>query len=154
MILVKELHLASSPFARLLLLLLIAILQIGCGGGPKRLPVSGSVSVDGKPAVGATLLFHPVDSKQISIGSGNADKDGKFSIVSDSEVGLVAGTYVVTATWPDPAVQPTPAQKMTGMFDVGPDLLKGRYESKDKSSLKLEITNTTKELPPFELKSK
>jgi hypothetical protein len=138
---------------RIAMLALLVLLCPGCGG-PKRIPVTGSITVDGKPAVGATLLFHPVEASQTSIGSGNADADGKFSIVSDAEKGLVAGSYIVTVTWPDPAVQPTAAQKMTGMFDVGPDLLKGRFETKEKSSLKADITNTTKELPPFVLKSK
>jgi predicted small lipoprotein YifL len=44
------------------LLASIAIALTGCGsGGPTLLPVTGSVTVDGKPANGATLIFHPTD---------------------------------------------------------------------------------------------
>ncbi len=68
--------------------------------------------------------------------------------------GIPAGTYQVTIRWPDPKVKPTDAQKMTGMFNDPPDLLKGKYENKAKSGLKAEITSSTTDLPAFELTTK
>ncbi|MEQ1828675.1 MAG: hypothetical protein ABL921_22120 [Pirellula sp.] len=144
---------ATHKFVSVAFLLMI-VFVIGCGGGKKRVPVAGSITVDGKPADGATLLFHPIDSKDAPIGSGSADQNGKFSVVSDLKDGLMAGSYKVSVVWPDPAVKPTAAQKMTGLFDPGPDLLKGRFDSQAKTTLKVDITSSTKELPPFELKTK
>ena len=46
----------------LALLASIGIALTGCGsGGPTLLPVSGSLTVDGKPANGAPLIVHPTD---------------------------------------------------------------------------------------------
>ena len=124
----------------------------GCGGGTKVVQVSGSVSVDGKPADGAALLFFPAGDG--SVASATCNAEGKYKLFCDGEPGIPQGSYSVAIRWPDPAVKPTPAQKMTGMFEEGPDLLKGKYESKQKTTLKADITASTSELPLFDLKSK
>lgn len=124
----------------------------GCGGGNKLVQVSGSVAVDGKPAEGAALLFFPSGDGPVATASCNAD--GKYKIVCDGEQGIPQGSYSVAIRWPDPTVKPTAAQKMTGMFDEGPDLLKGKYDSKQKTTLKADITANTTELALFDLKSK
>ena len=50
---------SSKPlFAQCLAIALIA----GCGG-PGQNNVSGKLTVDGAPAVGAVLLFHPIENK-------------------------------------------------------------------------------------------
>jgi hypothetical protein len=116
--------------------------------------VTGSLVVDGKPADGATLLFHPQDATGGSLATATTDASGNFSLVSDLAQGVVPGKYKVCVIWPDPAVQPTPAQKMTGMFDAGPDLLKGRYDMPDKSTLVIEISSGTEKLDPIELSTK
>jgi hypothetical protein len=53
--------------------------------------------------------------------------------------------------WPDPSVQPTPAQKLQGLGDPGPDLLAGKYAKKGATGLKADITSSTKDLPPLQL---
>ena len=114
--------------------------------------VSGSVAVDGKPAEGASLLFFP--SGDGTVASATCNAEGKYKIVSDGEPGISQGSYSVAIQWPDPSIKPTPAQKMMGTFDGGPDLLKGKYDSKLKTTLKAEITASTTELALFDLKSK
>jgi hypothetical protein len=149
----KFLH-AQPPgiSARVRVLIASLLLTWGCGG-PKLVQIRGRVLVDGIPAEGAQLLFHPNDPAG-KIASGVADKDGAFTLVSDMDAGVMPGKYTVTVNWPDPAVKPTESQKMMGTFDGGPDLLKGKYVMKDKSGLSAEITASTKELPAFDLKRK
>ncbi len=106
--------------------------------------------VKGKPAEGAVLMFFPSDPK-ITTASAVAETDGTFKVFSDGEAGLVVGKYQVTISWPDPTKKPTQAQMMMGTGELGPDLLKGKYSSKDTSTLSVEITPTSKTLPPFEL---
>ncbi|MFN9347008.1 MAG: hypothetical protein ACK6DQ_10460, partial [Planctomycetota bacterium] len=55
-----------SPFSTITLLLVVfTTTAIGCGkAGPALVPVTGSVTVDGKPANGATVIFHPTDKEQ------------------------------------------------------------------------------------------
>jgi hypothetical protein len=125
---------------------------VGCGkAGPSLVPVKGSVTVDGKPADGAVLIFHPTGGKG-TIASAAADSNGAFSITSNGAPGVVTGSYKVTATWPDPAKKP----KVTlgASPEDAPDLLEGRYVSVDKSPTTVEITAATKELPPIELSTK
>ncbi|MCY2985424.1 MAG: carboxypeptidase-like regulatory domain-containing protein [Planctomycetota bacterium] len=123
----------------------------GCGGSNKMVQVSGSVAVDGKPADGAALLFFPSGDGPVATATCNAE--GKYKLVCEGEPGIPKGSYSVAIRWPDPSVKPTAAQKMTGLFNEGPDLLKGKYESKQKTTLKAEITASTTELVLFDLKS-
>jgi hypothetical protein len=125
----------------------------GCDGGPRLVPVSGSITVDGQPAEGAILIFHPSDPSTQMLATGSTRSDGRFDLVSNTKPGIVPGTYKVTVVWPDPKIKPTDAQRMTGMFEEGPDLLKGRYETPAKSVLSVEITEASDVLPPFVLRS-
>jgi hypothetical protein len=127
------------------------LLSAGCGG-PTLPQVTGKVMVDGNPAEGAVLLFHPIGPG--TTGSAVADSNGLFSIISDMNPGIPPGRYQVAVTWPDPSVKTSEKDLMMGNFQTGPDLLKGRYESKDKSGISIEVEATTKELPPIELKTK
>lgn len=131
-------------------LLLASILMAGCSSSPKLIPVAGSVTVKGKPAEGAIVMFHPADPT-MATASAIAEADGTFKLVSNSEPGLLAGKYQVTVMWPDATKKPTQAQIMMGTAEPGPDLLKGKYSSKGVTTLTAEITSTTKTLPPFDL---
>lgn len=65
----------------------------GCGGdGLPREPVSGSISVDGKPLKSGMVMFTPTDASMPTQGNGNIT-DGKYSIPRSA--GLVPGTYKV-----------------------------------------------------------
>lgn len=128
-----------------------SIIVAGCDSGPRLIPVTGSVTVDGTPAEGATLIFHPADTESQSLATANVGADGKFSTISDLKPGINAGNYKVTIVWPDPSIKPTEAQKMTGMFGDAPDLLNGRFDTPAKTNLSANITDATTELPAFEL---
>jgi len=142
----------SLPFRLVPVVAILAAALVGCGkAGPSLVPVKGTITVDGQPAEGAVLIFHPAGGKG-SIASAAADTNGAFVITSNGTAGVVAGSYKVTATWPDPAKKP----KVTlgSSPEDAPDLLEGRYVSVDKSPTTVEITAATKELPPIALTTK
>lgn len=95
-------------------------------------------------------MFHAENPEQ-STATGVVDAKGGFSLVSGMDAGIAPGKYIVTVTWPDPSKEPTQAQIMMGTDEPGPDLLKGKYSSKAKTSLTAEIDDTTTTLPPFAL---
>ena len=147
----------SASRVRLCWLALIcanSLALIGCGKGSGLVPVTGKITVDGKPAEGAVLLFHPTSSENTSIASAVAKEDGSFAPVTNSEPGIVAGSYKVSITWPDPKVKPSERELMMGTAEPGPDLLKGRYQTKEKSDVTVDVAGDTKELPSIDLKSK
>ena len=113
--------------------------------------VSGTIMVDGKPADGAVLLFHP-KSGEGPVASAVADATGRFSPVTDLKPGIAPGSYQVTATWPDPS-QRDKKVSMGETPDI-PDLLKSQYVSRDRTTLSAEITPDSKDLAPFELTTK
>jgi hypothetical protein len=128
----------------------------GCGGGTSLVKVTGSVTVDGQPADGAVLLFHPESDTLGSVSSAVADASGTFSPVTDGEPGIPAGTYRVTVSWPDPAMRREASAMQFGFGEERdpPDLLKGRYIAKDRSQLTVVIDRSTSQLDAFELSTR
>ena len=78
-----------SPFV----LLAFAVL-IGCGDGrPTRVPVSGTVTIDGEPLKQGYLRFVPPNDRP---SSGEIDEQGRFTLTCfDEEDGAVLGTHKV-----------------------------------------------------------
>jgi hypothetical protein len=58
--------------------LLAALLAAGCSGGTKMADVTGTVTVDGKPAEQGSISFIPVDGKTPTAG-GEIRAGGKYS---------------------------------------------------------------------------
>lgn len=126
----------------------------GCNNGPTLVQVQGKILVDGKPANGAVLLFHPDGGPAKSVSSAQALEDGTFTLVTDTKPGIPAGNYIVTLTWPDPSHKVSDREKMMGMGEPGKDLLDGKYVTKDRSGIKVEVAAGATTLPPIEVKSK
>lgn len=133
---------------------LFSFVLVGCDSRPTLYPVKGTVSVDGKPASGASLLFHPTSIDNKSVSSAMAKEDGSFEIVTDSMPGISEGEYIVTLTWPDPAHKPSEQDLMMGLAEPGKDLLNGAYVMRDKSQIRIQISSTTTQLPAIELKTR
>jgi hypothetical protein len=143
----------NMPRSIALLLTFAAGLAIaGCspGGPPKKVcyPVKGELTVGGKPAEGATVMFQPqeADSTDWSAGYPRATvgADGKFEVSTYGENdGAPAGDYVILVTWP----APNPADEEAS----GPDRLGGRYVEPAKSKLTAKIEPRPNELPPIKL---
>ena len=86
--------------------LVSAVALCGCFGGappkPKTVPVSGSVSYNGQPVVGATVTFLCDDAPRPARGV--TDKDGKFQLSTfEINEGAVIGEHKITVVKDDPA---------------------------------------------------
>jgi hypothetical protein len=105
----------------------------GCGESDVRLetfPVTGSLNVDGKPAPGATLVFHPVKVEGDTLGAApnaRVKDDGSFSVSSyGANDGAPAGEYTVTVSW----------YKVNEEGGPGPNILPSLYASPTTSPIK------------------
>lgn len=70
------------------------VLALGCADGPKRRPVSGTVTLGGKPVPVGEIVFEPDSSKGTSApGSVALIKDGHY--VTQPNLGVVEGSYII-----------------------------------------------------------
>lgn len=78
----------------LVCLLAVALLS-GCGDGrPRRVPVSGRVTIDGKPIPCGTIRFIPKDARP---AMGQIGQDGRYSMSTfEKGDGVVVGPCTVT----------------------------------------------------------
>jgi hypothetical protein len=67
----------------------------GCGEGPKLVPVTGVVTLDGKPLTEAGILFAPAEAGLLP-ASGQTDAQGRFQLTTLNRPGATAGSYRVT----------------------------------------------------------
>lgn len=68
----------------------------GCGGGNRPVPVSGTVTIDGKPLTDGYIWVMPSDAR--AAGS-KIDAQGRFQLTTHEEGdGCVKGTHKVTVT--------------------------------------------------------
>lgn len=75
---------------------LLLIISAGCGSsGPALYNVSGTVTYEGKPVEGASILFTPQQGRP---SMGATDASGKYTISTNGKPGVGAGTYTVTIT--------------------------------------------------------
>jgi len=83
---------------RSLCVLSMTLMLSGCGGSsdaPDLGRVSGTVTVDGKPASGVTVLFTPADGGRSS--TGQTDDSGHYELIySSSEMGAKVGSHTVS----------------------------------------------------------
>jgi hypothetical protein len=124
---------------------LACLAAMSCGGGgPKLHPVKGSVLFQEKPAVGATVVFQPVNSTADSLmSSGVVGQDGTFTLSTPPHgPGAPTGDYVVLVT-----LFPPNAREMRDP----PSLLPPRYGSPTESPLRATVSPGTNQLEPFRL---
>lgn len=83
---------------RIPLVALLILAATGCSGG--IVPVSGVVTLDGKPVEGASVNFTPEKPESAGAGGayGKTDSQGRYSLktVIGDKPGTVAGKYKVT----------------------------------------------------------
>lgn len=100
--------------------LVVCSMILGCGSSgedveanrPKRIAVSGTVTLGGMPVEGATVSLHPAGDGKGALGI--TDSAGKFTLGTfDKNDGAVAGDYKVTITKLESAssgTQPAPGE--------------------------------------------
>lgn len=76
--------------SRLSGVILIGLLCLGCGSSDPRLPISGSVQLDGQPLAAGTIEFSPVGPGG---QAGGSITEGRFAILASR--GLPPGNYLV-----------------------------------------------------------
>ncbi|WP_146677094.1 hypothetical protein [Pirellula sp. SH-Sr6A] len=148
---------AGAKRVSLAFLILGLVAFTGCGsGGPSLVKAKGKVMVDGNPAPGAIVLLHPEPSTNSAVANGVTDANGVFAPLTGTEEGIAEGTYRVTVVWPDPKMSGGEGTLQFGASQSKdpPDLLKGRYVSRDKSKLSVTVSRSSPELPPLELTTK
>ena len=78
----------------LVALLLLACLA-GCGSHPRRVPVSGLVTIQGDPLRWGVILLDPIDGGPPAVGE--MQRDGTFRLTTFREFdGAIPGTYRVS----------------------------------------------------------
>lgn len=147
---------ARLRLGRIWLLLFLAAIA-GCGPSEPKLkpvfPVRGSIFVNGKPASGAVVMFHPLPlptGKTHALTSrGTVNSDGDFTLTTyNTDDGAPEGDYAVAVYWPG---------KRTGKgddesSDLPPDRLGLRYSNPATSSLKYRVAAPETKLERFNLK--
>jgi hypothetical protein len=132
---------------------LAALCCCSCGG-KKFYPVRGSVTVNGQPAAGVSVVFALVgdpDAKPLQ-PSAIVGPDGTFElktfVVQDRTLkeGAPAGQYQVSCVW-----YPPDLQKYLNAGAPLPDRLHGKYADPTTSGLTAEVREGPTDLPPFAL---
>lgn len=78
-----------------ILALMLLVGALGCGGG--LVPVTGVVTLDGRPVGGAMVLFVPEDHRG-QPAQGVTAVDGTFTLSTRMKQGAAAGDYKVLVT--------------------------------------------------------
>lgn len=94
-------------YKSLVVVLLIGMLS-GCDGKKQVAPVSGTVTLDGKPLVGTLVTFQPIGSGKVDdeVGEGSfakTDENGKFTLKftgPGDRLGAVVGNHRVMIAMP------------------------------------------------------
>lgn len=91
----------STNLRRFRIALIFAVLLLtaaGCGGEPTLYPVTGGVTLGGKPYERLIVYFRPINSKvnTYNMGVGETDDQGNLLLRSTAGNGLAAGKYRVS----------------------------------------------------------
>jgi hypothetical protein len=134
---------------RLAVMTCLCLALAGCGSKNSSFnPTTGEVFVDGRPATGATVIFHPQgqpDAK--SYPSAVVGPDGRYTLTTlKKDDGAPEGEYAVTVVWPGP--KPEGAEK----DDEAPDRLGGAYANPAGSTLKAHVKKGKNQVPRFDLR--
>lgn len=79
----------------------VAALVIGCGeSGPKLVPVTGTVTHNGKPLEGAAVSFFPdlSTNKEARAGEDVTGPSGNYKVMTKGRSGLAPGKYHVVVS--------------------------------------------------------
>ncbi len=127
---------------------LLFFLVAGCGGGrgdanlPKLVPVSGTVTLDGKPLSGATVSFLPVGATRGRTCYGATDAEGRYELMLDEEhKGAPEGEFAVLCNkWimPDGSDYPRDTD-VSPLESNAKELLPPRYSLDGTSELKATV---------------
>jgi hypothetical protein len=114
---------------------------IGCGGGPKLVKASGTVTYKGKPIPGADIIMMSDASSSPSIA--RTDDQGRFTVTTDGKPGALVGSYrvAITAARNKKEVSPGAALSMTSEQIAAnrEDLIPIKYNNFESSGLTADV---------------
>jgi hypothetical protein len=145
----------APPLTRWLPVLVIA-LCCSCNSSRRLYPVHGYVLVNGEPAEGARIMFHPVDDAPGPVAilrpSAPVEADGSFRLGSyKPKDGAPVGEYLITIDWLPPGFTREQAREYEAK-QINPDKLAGRYAKAKTSGLRATVKEGSNELEAFQLK--
>jgi hypothetical protein len=126
----------------------------GCSRSADRpVPVSGRVLVDGKPAVGATVVFHPQGQTTAAKPVGTVDANGEFRLTTAAaNDGAAPGDYKVTVAW----YVSTPPRKRAAEGDEPPprNQLPEKFTKPEATPLRVAVSREQTEPVTIEIRRK
>lgn len=115
-------------YVRVGVLLGLVVLVVGCGRGPKLVPVTGSVKLDGKPLADASVYFRFTDYPRPAVGG--TDESGNFTLSYLNRKGAPIGSCTIVIR----------KQGKVAGEEGQRELIPGRYNSN--SQQKYEVTKS------------
>lgn len=84
-----------QPSIAVTYLAFVLVVSVGCNDGlPRRVPVSGKVTIDGEPLTSGSIRFKPSEGR---VATGSIGSDGSYLLSTyEPGDGCVPGTYCVT----------------------------------------------------------
>jgi hypothetical protein len=133
-------------WTRITLVPLLALLA-GCGSGSQFAPVSGRVTLNGKPLVGATVSFQPIapeGSRDAAPGStGKTNENGEYKMVgSDGQTGAWVGKHRVVITLVATEVGESDARPPRGGWPMK-EKIPAKYNDQSKETFEVPRGGTT-----------
>ena len=128
-----------------------------CDSGPDLQRVTGTLTVGGKPAQGATVVFHPKGNEALSAirPSAMVGADGTYSLMSGDRQGAPPGEYVVTIAWREVAPPGKGAETPGKLADPEKtptvDKLQGKYSNRATSQISRQVVKGKDTLDAIEL---
>ena len=117
---------------------LVLLAVAGCTAKSDRFsPVSGNVSVDGKPLATGSVTFHPHLAKgnlTPHIPVGTVDTQGNYKLMSATKQGAPSGWYKVTVTAQEPIDPKTP-------YAPPRNLISPKWSDATTSGLEIEVVD-------------
>lgn len=119
----------------LLAILWSSVLLTGCGGSSNLTPLSGTVTVGGKPLTGASGAVTFVPSGGGPSSAGSLKNDGTFTVSTGALPGIAPGDYQVGVT----ALTPVSSGGRDAPPEIPKALIPARFADPKTSNLKYTI---------------
>ncbi|MGE3313786.1 MAG: hypothetical protein AB7O26_01635 [Planctomycetaceae bacterium] len=115
---------------------------VGCSGAPAVAPVKGTVKLDGKPVVGALVIFEPEVNEPLQ-STGVTDEQGQFHLrTNDGREGAVVGSHrvVVRGASRFAVVSDKEADEVIPVLEGTTDEIPADYLRLDRTPLRQEVS--------------
>lgn len=107
---------------------------------PELHPVSGTVTLDGRPLFRAIVTFHQADAKKPKKLKAETDEEGKYRLTTAKPGdGIPAGDYLVTFSFPE-------RDKDGKVKEGGKEFLPQKYVDAERAVIKVTVTPGKNEL--------